>query len=112
MLTLLFCKQDESFLILLLRKEEWASAWDTMITSCYKDRNTPTFEKDYELKVRHELDVHDEEDDGEEDDEKRITSRMRRMRKKMTSWMRMTMMTISTVVLTLSSGHTEDGKTA
>ena len=71
------CKQDESFLFLFLRKEEWTSAWDTMITSCYRDRNKPTFEKDYEVKVRHELDEDDEEDDElneedkdeEEDDE-------------------------------------------
>ena len=48
-----------------------------MITSCYRDRNNPTFEKDYEVKVRHELDEDDEEDDElneedkdeEEDDE-------------------------------------------
>ena len=37
-----------------------------MITSCYRDRNNPTFEKDYEVKVSHEL---DEEEDYEEDDE-------------------------------------------
>ena len=40
-----------------------------MITSCYRDRNKPTFEKDYEVKVRHELDEDDEEEDDEEDDE-------------------------------------------
>ena len=38
--------QDESFLFLFLRKDEWASAWDTMITSCHRDRHKPTFEKD------------------------------------------------------------------
>jgi hypothetical protein len=39
-----------------------------MITSWYRDRNKPTFEKDYEVQVGHELHV-DEEDDDEEDDE-------------------------------------------
>ena len=38
-----------------------------MITSCYRDRNKPTFEKEYEVKVRHELDVDDEEDDDTDD---------------------------------------------
>jgi hypothetical protein len=42
-----------------------------MMTSCYRDRNKPTFEKDYEVKVGHELDVDDEEDDesNEEDED-------------------------------------------
>ena len=40
-----------------------------MITSCYRDRNKPTFEKDYEVKACHELDEHDGEDDDESDDE-------------------------------------------
>ena len=69
-------EQDESFLFLFLRKEEWASAWDTMITSCHRDRHKPTFEKDYEVKVCHKQDGDDdgdvdddEEDDDEEDDD-------------------------------------------
>ena len=62
--------QDESFLFLFLRKEEWASAWDTMITSCHKDRHKPTFEKDYEVKVRQKSsDQEDEDDEDQEDDE-------------------------------------------
>ncbi len=61
-------KQDKSFLFLFLRKEEWASAWDTMITSCHRDRHKPTFEKDYELKVRHKRDG-DDDDDGDVDDD-------------------------------------------
>ena len=41
-----------------------------MNTSCYRDRNKPTFEKDYVVKVGHELDVDDEEDDeSDEEDE-------------------------------------------
>ena len=43
--------QDESFLFLFLRKEEWASAWDIMITSCHRDRHKPTFEKAYKVQV-------------------------------------------------------------
>jgi hypothetical protein len=61
-------EQDESFLFLFLRKEEWASAWDTMITSCHRDRHKPTFEKDYEVKVRHKRDG-DDDDDGDVDDD-------------------------------------------
>ena len=67
--------QDEAFLFLFLRREEWASAWDTMITSCHKDRHEPTFvedsfEEDYEVKVYdNSSDEEVEEDEEEEDDE-------------------------------------------
>ena len=62
--------QDESFLFLFLRKEEWASAWDTMITSCHRDRHKPIFEKDHEVKVRQKSsDEDNEEDKDEEEDE-------------------------------------------
>jgi hypothetical protein len=60
-------EQDESFLFLFLRKEEWASAWDTMITSCHRDRHKPTFEKNYEVKVRHKRDGDDDDDDDDDD---------------------------------------------
>jgi hypothetical protein len=33
------CEQNKSFLFLFLRKDEWASALDTMITSCHRDRH-------------------------------------------------------------------------
>jgi hypothetical protein len=65
------CKEDESFLF--LRREEWALAWDTMIASCYRDRNKPTFEKDYEVKIRDE-DDDDESDEEYEDDEEDVES--------------------------------------
>ena len=67
--------QDEAFLFLFLRREEWASAWDSMITSCHKDRHEPTFvedsfEEDYEVKVYdNSSDEEVEEDEEEEDDE-------------------------------------------
>jgi hypothetical protein len=61
-------KQDESFLFLFPRKEEWASAWDTMITSCHRDRHKPTFEKDYEVKVHKKRDGDDDGDVDDEDD--------------------------------------------
>jgi hypothetical protein len=62
-------EQDKSFLFLFLRKEEWASAWDTMITSCHRDRHKPTFEKDYESKVCHEQDGDDDNVNDDEDKE-------------------------------------------
>ena len=67
--------QDEAFLFLFLRREEWASAWDTMITSCHKDRHEPTFvedsfEEDYEVKVyENSSDEEVEEDEDQEDEE-------------------------------------------
>ena len=58
------------FLFLFLRKEEWVSAWDTMITSCHRDRHNPTFEKDYKVKVcQKSSDQEDEDDEDQEVDE-------------------------------------------
>ena len=66
--------QDEAFLFLFLRREEWASAWGTMIMSCHKDRHEPTFvedsfEEDYEVKVYENSSNEEVEEDEEEEDQ-------------------------------------------
>jgi hypothetical protein len=59
-------EHDENYLFLFLRKEEWASSWDSMITSCHADR-----ESQYKKRVRVEDNSEDgsSADDGDDDDD-------------------------------------------
>ena len=64
---------DENYLFLFLRKEEWSSSWDSMITSCHADRHLPARESQYEKRVR----VEDNTEDGstaddDDDDDKEV----------------------------------------
>jgi Plavaka transposase len=61
--------QEEYYLFLFLRKEEWASSWDSMITSCHADRYEAAREPEYEERVRVEGNSSDADNDDEEDDD-------------------------------------------
>ena len=69
--------QDELYLFLFLRKEEWASSWDSMITSCHTDRHKPAREPEYKKRVRlkdscengRNADDDNEDEDNDEDED-------------------------------------------
>jgi hypothetical protein len=60
--------EDEQYLFLFRRKEEWALCWDSMINKCHSDRESESLEGNYELEAEEEAED-DVEDDIEDDDE-------------------------------------------
>jgi hypothetical protein len=54
--------EDEHYLFLFRRKENWALSWDSMINSCYTSRDSPSIEEDYKVAA-----TNDSKDDSSDD---------------------------------------------
>ena len=60
--------EDEHYLFLFRRKEEWALSWDSMINSCYASRDSPSIEEDYEVAAINDSNNDDSDEDSDEED--------------------------------------------
>ena len=61
--------EDEHFLFLFRRKDDWVSSWDSMINKCHQSRDSPTDESEYEDDANDDLNTEVDEEGSDEEEE-------------------------------------------
>jgi hypothetical protein len=61
--------EDEHYLFLFCRKDDWVSSWDSMINKCHQSRDSPTDKSEYEEDANDDLNNEEDSDNNEVDKE-------------------------------------------